>query len=73
MKKSIYSKRYKKVLKRLKQARLEAALTQEDAAKLLGITQGIISKIEIGERRLDIAELFEFAKIYQKPISYFID
>jgi len=73
MSKSIYSQRYRQVLEKLKKARLEAGLTQKEVAKMLGKQQAFISKIEIGERRLDIVELFEFAKIYKKSINYFID
>jgi len=34
--------------------------------------QSYISKIERVERRVDIAELKELAKIYKKDINYFV-
>ena len=37
-----------------------------------GKTQPHISKIEAGQRRLDITQIKEFAKIYKKDINYFI-
>lgn len=71
MNKSIYSKDYKGIIERLKKARIEAGLAQEEVAEKLGKPQSYISKIESGERRLDVAELNKFARIYKKPHSYF--
>lgn len=72
MPKSIYSKEYKKVLDHLKKARQEAGLKQTDIAKKLGKPQSFVSKVERGERRLDVTELKQFADIYKKPLSYFL-
>jgi len=58
-------------LKRLKQARLNAGLTQAEVAKLLSRPQSFVSKSESGERRVDFVELLHLAKIYDKPISFF--
>jgi len=71
MYKSIHSIKYKKILKKIIKARKEAGYTQNQVAKLLGRPQSYISKIEIGERRIDLVELMEFAKIYRKTIDYF--
>ena len=54
------------------QARLDANLRQEDVRTMIGTYQTYVSKIESGERRLDIIELDELAKIYKKPITYFL-
>lgn len=56
---------------RLKQARLDAKLTQIQAARKLGKTQAYISKCELGERRIDVIELAAFAKVYRKSPAYF--
>jgi len=72
MAKAIFSKDHKYTVEQLKKARLEVGLDQADVAKLLGKTQPHISKIEAGQRRLDITQLKEFAKIYKKPLDYFI-
>jgi len=72
MSKSIYSKDYRNVIEKLKKARLAARLKQEDVALKLKRPQSYISKIERGERRVDIAELKELAKIYKKDITYFV-
>jgi len=72
MSKSVYSKVYKDIIERLKTARIEAGLTQQDVADKLGKPQSYISKIESGERRLDVAEIKKFAVIYKKDVSFFI-
>jgi len=72
MGRSIYSKDYKDIIERLKTARIEAGLAQQDVADKLGKPQSYISKIESGERRLDVAEMKKFAQIYKKDISYFV-
>lgn len=72
MTKAIFSKDHKYTVEQLKKARLEAGLDQAEVAKLLDKTQPHISKIEAGQRRLDITQLKEFARIYKKPLNYFI-
>lgn len=72
MKKSIYKKEYKKVVDSLKKARHESGLTQAQVANKLGCHQSYISKIERMERRIDIIELKELAKIYKKQLDYFL-
>jgi len=72
MSKSIYSKEYRFVLTQLKNARIESGLKQKEVAKLIGKPQPYISKCESGERRLDVTELNRFAKIYKKPLTFFV-
>jgi transcriptional regulator with XRE-family HTH domain len=72
MKKTIYSEEHKHLIGQLKRARQEAGLEQNEVARLLAKTQSYISKIECGQRRVDLVQLKEFAKIYKKPLSYFI-
>ena len=72
MKKTIYSKEHKHIIQQLKKARQESNLEQKKVAKLLIKTQSFISKIESGQRRVDLVQLKDFAKIYKKPLSYFI-
>ena len=66
MDKTIYSEGHKTLVGKLIQARKEKSLRQGDVAKLLGRTQSYVSKIEAGQRRVDIIQLKEFAKIYKK-------
>ena len=72
MTKAIYSKDHKYIVEQLKKARQEAGLDQEQVAKLLGKTQSHVSKVEAGQRRIDIVALKEFTKIYKKSLDYFL-
>lgn len=72
MSKTIYSKDHKFLTEQLKKARIEAGFDQEKAAKQLGKTQSYISKIEAGQRRVDVVQLKEFAKAYKKSLDFFI-
>ncbi len=45
---------------------------QVEAGKKLRKPQAYISKIERGERNIDVLELVEFAKKYKKSIEYFV-
>ncbi|MBU3964739.1 helix-turn-helix transcriptional regulator [Patescibacteria group bacterium] len=73
MSKIIYSKDHKNIVERLKQARVEAGLEQKQVADKLGKTQSYISKIESGQRRLDVVQLKAFARIYKKDLNFFIE
>ena len=72
MPKTIYSKEHKILVEKLKKARKGSGLDQEDVAKLLGTSQSYISKMEAGQRRIDIVQLKRFAKVYRKKIDYFL-
>jgi len=50
---------HKILLKILKKIRVEAGLRQVDLAKKLKVPQSMISKYEVGERRIDLLELRE--------------
>ena len=68
----VYSSRYQKFLEKLKQARLDAGLSQVEVAEKLDKPQSYVSKCESGERRVDVVELQDFAEIYKKPIEFFL-
>ena len=72
MTKAISSKDHKYIVEQLKRARHEAGLDQIEVAKLLGKTQSHVSKVEAGQRRIDIVALKEFAKVYKKDINFFL-
>ena len=68
-----YTQKYQGLLERLRKARFEAGLTQEEVAERLGRNQSFVSRSETGERRVDIVELQALANVYQKPLSYFLE
>ena len=72
MVKSIQTKEYAYFVEKLRNARLEAGLTQVQVAKKLKRPQSHISNVESGQQRVDIIELQRFAKLYGKDINYFI-
>ncbi|MFA5069743.1 MAG: helix-turn-helix transcriptional regulator [Patescibacteria group bacterium] len=73
MSSTIYFEEYKKLIQKLKKARIEAGLTQIQVANKLKEPQSYISKVEAGDQRVDIIELKRFAEIYKKQIYYFIN
>lgn len=69
---SVHSVRYRSMLARLRAARLEAGLTQEQVARALHREQSFVSKSERGERRIDPIDLADFAVLYRKSIEFFL-
>lgn len=57
MPKSTFTQEYAEFVRRLREAREKAGLTQEQLAQRLGQGQSFVSKYERGERRLDVVEL----------------
>ena len=70
--KTIYTKAHRNLVKQLIEAREKTGLKQEDVAKKLGRTQSYISKLESGQRRIDIVQIKELAHIYKKNPKDFI-
>ncbi len=68
---TIHSERYQAFLIKLRQARADSGLTQRQVAEQLGRLQSFVEKSEQGQRRVDAAELFEFARAYRKPVGFF--
>lgn len=69
---STRSPRYRQFLARLREARLAASLTQAEAARALGKPQSYLSKCESGERRVDVIELERIARVYGRPLQFFL-
>jgi transcriptional regulator with XRE-family HTH domain len=57
MEKSIHTDDYAALVELLRQARQAAGLTQVQLAQKLGQSQSFVSKVEVGERRLDLIQL----------------
>lgn len=63
---------YRRFLQRLRAAREGRGLTQAKVAKRLGLPQSYVSKCESGERRVDVIELANFARLYGRPLTFFV-
>jgi ribosome-binding protein aMBF1 (putative translation factor) len=60
--KSIYSQSYRVLLDRIAKARKDAGISQAELAKRLDRPQSFVSKIESGERRIDVVEFLQVAR-----------
>lgn len=69
---SAFPEEYRRFVKKLKAARIDAGLTQVDVAQRLERPQSFISKLETGERRIDPVELRHLAAIYGKAPTDFL-
>lgn len=56
----------------LKELRINSGMRQVDVAAVLGVQQSIVSKYEVGERRLDILEVRHLCKMFGIPLVDFI-
>lgn len=70
--KSQHQKHYKCLIGELKKARLSIGMTQLVAARALGKHAPFISKIESGERRIDVIELLILCSVYNVPLAKFL-
>jgi len=68
-----HPERYRTLLLRLRDARLQAGFSQKAVATVLGVDQKFVSRLETGERRIDPIELEELAELYGKPLTFFLD
>ena len=71
--KTIYTPPYELVVAKLKQARVDAGLSQEDLADRIGRTQLWVSRTERGERRMDLLEWLEYLLGCGADIHAFLD
>jgi len=72
VKKSIYNKEYKYFVQVFTECRTKAGLLQVDLAKKLGVHQSFVSKIETGQRKVDIIELREICTHLNITLKEFI-
>lgn len=72
MDKSVFTDGYAIFLKCLKSARKEAGLSQVQLAERLGQTQSWLSKVERGERRVDVVELRGFCRAMGVSFAEFV-
>ena len=72
MRKARHSKQYDRLLAALRDARKAAGLTQTQVAAKFGAHASFVSKIESGERRIDVVELSDFCRVYGVPLATFL-
>jgi transcriptional regulator with XRE-family HTH domain len=72
MEKTIHSQAYSIVLRLLRRQREHANLTQSELASKLDETQSFVSKVERGERRLDVIELRAFCSAMGVTLPAFV-
>lgn len=63
VKKALYERSYATFTNLLKEERGEAGLTQAELAKKLRRPQSYVSKYERAERRIDVVEFLEIARV----------
>ncbi|WP_428306228.1 helix-turn-helix domain-containing protein [Lacipirellula sp.] len=67
MDKQIHSREHKILVSLLRELRMNAGFRQIDMAKKLKRHQSFVSKLELGERRIDVLELREICKAFGTP------
>ena len=58
---------------RLAQAREDAGMTQEGLGRAVTLDRTAITQLEMGERKLNVAEIVEIARVLGRPLSYFVN
>lgn len=73
MKKTRFAKDYMKLSQKIRDTRKKAHIEQAELAARLGKHQSYSSKIETGNRHIDVFELKEIGQVLKKDVSYFIN
>ena len=72
MEKSIYTREYAVILRMLKEARESAGITQVQLANKLKLSQSFVTKMERGDRRIDVVQLRTICRIYGITLVEFV-
>lgn len=73
MARGIHDDRYRGLFEALAAARRSAGLAQSELATRLGRRQQFVSKYESGERRLDLVEFVDIARVLGSDVALLID
>ena len=68
-KKTIHSAPYRRLVRRLRDRRLELGYTQAQLAARISVTRSVIQKVENLERRLDVIETFDVLAALQISVD----
>ena len=69
---SLYSVEQRRLVERIKKARIESGLSQVEVARLMDRTQPYISKLEAGQKLIDVVELIYLARLFKKDVTWFL-
>ena len=72
MEKSQHTAAYKRLTAALRAARESAGLTQQDVVDATGSYASFVSKVESGERRIDVVELAALCRLYKITVAAFL-
>lgn len=71
--KTLYAPDYEAIVALVRAARQEAGLTQAELAARLGRPQAYVSRVETGERRLDVAEWLRWLRAAgADPVTFLV-
>jgi transcriptional regulator with XRE-family HTH domain len=73
VRKTIHSRQYEVFKQALRDARKASGVTQRELAHRLAMTQSAVSKIEMGEQRIDLIQLREWCEALGVKLSDFVD
>ncbi|HBS76866.1 MAG TPA: XRE family transcriptional regulator [Alphaproteobacteria bacterium] len=63
--KSIFDKRYKKLIEKLVDVRVSKNISQRELAKMASVSQCYIGRTETFERRLDLIEFIDLCRVLE--------
>jgi transcriptional regulator with XRE-family HTH domain len=72
MEKSVFTPEYRALLSLLRETRQAAGISQTELAERLGQSQSFVSKVEIGERRLDVIQVRTICRTLGTTLPAFV-
>lgn len=73
MEKTIHTSEYAILLDLLREIRRTAGVTQVELAERLGKSQSFVSKVEVGETRLDVIQLRTICQAIDSSLPEFVE
>ena len=66
---SAYDPRHEELVRRLREARKKAHITQEELADYLSVPQSVVSRLEAGQRKVSALELRDLSELLHIPME----